>query len=292
MDPALHHHIPHKNPVKSSIYLLPNLITATSLLFGFLAIKYSIDGRITADGMYFVYAAYSLMAAGLCDMLDGSVARLTHTQSAFGIQFDTLSDMISFGVAPAVVAYNYCLYQSDLGFYVAFVYAVCAALRLARFNVQSSLGKASGNFTGIPTTVAAMPIAVFILMVDKLLKWQSTDTLVGWLGWFQKTLIVTTEPTFKIYTLLVITFLVALGMISTFEYWSTKSMALPKKRPFRFFSMIVILGALFFNLEFVFTLAVLLFVYCLHGPVMWLFTRKDKAHEEDEIFRSDDGDDE
>lgn len=287
MDPGLAHHLPHKNRMKSSIYLLPNLITATSLLFGFLAIKYSVDGRITQNMEYFVYAAYSLMAAGICDMLDGSVARLTHTQSAFGIQFDSLSDMISFGLAPAVVAYNYCLYNSSFGFYVAFVYAVCAAMRLSRFNVQSALGKASGNFTGIPTTVAAMPIAVFILMIDKLVNLRSTGTLVSWL---QNTLVFLTQPNVTVMTLLVITFLVALGMISTFEYWSTKSMVLPKKRPFRFFAMVVILGALFLNLEFVFTLAVLLFVYCLHGPVLWLFTRKDKAHEEDEIFHSDEGD--
>jgi len=289
MDPALPHNLPHKNRVKTSIYLLPNLITAASLFFGFLAIKYSIDARIMGHGEYFVYAAYFIMAAALCDMLDGNVARLTHTQSAFGIQFDTLSDMISFGLAPAIVAYNYCLFESRLGFYVAFVYAACAALRLARFNVQSSLGKASGNFTGIPTTVAAMPVAVFILLLDKLSNWQSTGTLVGWL---QQVLIFLLNPDVKTVTLLVIVFLLSLGMISTFEYWSSKSFALPKKRPFRFFATVIILGALFFTLEFVFTLTLLLLVYCLHGPVLWLFTRKDNAQEEDEIFRSDDGDDE
>lgn len=289
MDPALPHHLPHKNRVKTSIYLLPNLITAASLFFGFMAIKYSIDARITGHTEYFVYAAYLIMVAGLCDMLDGNVARLTHTQSAFGIQFDTLSDMISFGLTPAIVAYNYCLSESFLGFYVAFVYAACAALRLARFNVQSALGKASGNFTGIPTTVAAMPVAVFILMIDKLLNWQSSTKIVGWV---QNLLVFLVNPEVKIITLLVIVFLLSLGMISTFEYWSSKSFALPKKRPFRFFSALIILGALLFNLEFVFTLALLLLIYCLHGPVLWIFTRKDKAHEEDEIFQSDDGDDE
>lgn len=289
MDPALPYNLPHKNRVKTSIYLLPNLITAASLFFGFLAIKYSIDARIMMHTEYFVYSAYLLMAAALCDMLDGNVARLTHTQSAFGIQFDTLSDMISFGIAPAIVAYNYCLYESQFGFYVAFVYAACAALRLARFNVQSTLGKASGNFTGIPTTIGAMPIAVFILMIDKLTNWQSTGKLVGWL---QNLLVFLTNPDVKIITFLIIIFLLSLGMISTFEYWSSKSFALPKKRPFRFFAAMIILGALFFTLEFIFTLALLLLIYCLHGPVLWLFTRKDKAYEEDEIFRSDDGDDE
>jgi len=289
MDPALSGHLPHKNRIKTSIYLLPNLITATSLLFGFLAIKYSIDARIMHNAQYFIYAAYAIMAAGICDMLDGSVARLTRTQSEFGIQFDTISDMVSFGAAPAILAYNYLLHESFLGFYVAFVYAICGALRLARFNVQSALGKASGNSTGIPITIGALPIAVFILTINKLQELQTA----GKLGhWAQNLLVFSTQPSIKLASFLILTFLIALGMISTFEYITTKSLALPKKRPFRFFAAIVILGALFFNLEFIFSLAVLSLAYCLHGPILWLFTRKDRSHEEDEMFRVDDEDDE
>ncbi len=274
---------PQKSRIRTSIYLLPNLITATSLLFGFLAIKYSIDGRITDDHQYFVFAAYAILAASICDMLDGSVARLTRTSSAFGVQFDTVSDMVSFGIAPAVLAYSYNLHQSSLGFYVAFVYAVCGALRLARFNVQCELGKGGGNSTGIPIPAAALAIAAFILTLNKLANLQTTEKYSAWV---QKFLAFTTEPQFKIIGLLVITFLVGLGMISTFEYWTTKSMSLPKKRPFRFFAMVIIVGALFFNLQFVFSLAILLLAYCIHGPLFWIFTQKDKAHEESEIFHA------
>ena len=288
MDKASTHH-PHKDKIKTSIYLLPNLITATSLLFGFLSIKYSIDGRITANHHYFVYAAYAILAASVCDMLDGSVARLTRTSSAFGVQFDTVCDMVSFGISPAVLAYSYALHQSSLGFYVAFVYAACGGLRLARFNVQCAVGKGSKNSTGIPIPASALPIAVFILTLDK---FANLKNEVKNPEWVQNLLTFIMDPHFKVIALLIIIFLLALGMISTFEYWTSKSLSLPKKRPFRFFAMVVIIGALFFNLQFIFSLAILLLAYCLHGPILWLFTRKDKADEEDEIFRSEDEDDE
>ena len=120
MNPELHenlnnkennvsHLLDKKRKVKSSIYLLPNLITSASLFFGLLAIKYSIDGRMNGNMQEFVFAAYAILAAGLCDGLDGSVARLTHTQSSFGVQLDSLCDLVSFGIATAIVIYNYAL---------------------------------------------------------------------------------------------------------------------------------------------------------------------------------------
>lgn len=270
---------PHR--VKPGFYLLPNLVTITSLFFGLLAIKYSIDGRIDHDAEKFVFAAYALLAAAVCDVLDGSIARLTRTQSSFGVQLDSICDMVSFGIAPAVIAYNFALHQFPrIGFCVAFIYAACGALRLARFNVQSSMGKANGNFTGIPIPMAAAPIAVYLMAQVELTKWTSA-TRTKWEWDMAQAL---TAPTVNSVTLIVVMFLLALGMISTFEYLSHKSFNLPRKRPLLVLAFVVILCALFLNLQFVLSLTILLFIYCSHGPVLWLFTRKDRAAEEEEIF--------
>jgi len=294
MNPELHenlnnkennvsHLLDKKRKVKSSIYLLPNLITSASLFFGLLAIKYSIDGRMNGNMQEFVFAAYAILAAGLCDGLDGSVARLTHTQSSFGVQLDSLCDLVSFGIAPAIVIYNYALNDFfRLGFCVAFIFAACGALRLARFNVQSEMGKTSGNFTGLPIPMAAAPLAVFIMAQNELASWTLADHS-KWEVLLAQTL---TIPEVRNITLLIIMFLLALGMVSTFEYLSNKSMRLPRKRPFRVLSAVLIICAIIFILQFVVSLALFLIIYCFHGPVLWIFTRKDKAEEEEELFEA------
>ena len=282
-DDNVTHIIDRRKKVKSSIYLLPNLITSASLFFGLLAIKYSIDGRISGNMQEFVFAAYAILAAGLCDGLDGSVARLTHTQSSFGVQLDSLCDLVSFGIAPAIVIYNYALNDFyRLGFCVAFIFAACGALRLARFNVQSAMGKTSGNFTGIPIPMAAAPLAVFIIAQNELATWNLNDH-TAWEVSLAQTLI---NPDVKNITLLIIMFFLALGMISTFEYLSHKAMRLPKKRPFRVLAAVLIICAIIFILQFIVSLALFLIIYCFHGPVLWIFTRKDKAAEEEELFEA------
>lgn len=277
--------------VKASIYLLPNMITATSLFFGFLSMKMSIEGRMAEDpGSIFAFAAYAILAAAVCDGLDGSVARLTRTQSSFGVQLDSLCDLVSFGVAPGLLAYNFILHDLNrLGFAAAFIFAACGALRLARFNVQSSLGKASGNFTGIPIPMAAMPVCVFVLAQHDLLKWTAENEYPEWAIAFAQFV---GSPAFNAYGLAAILFLLALGMISTFEYISTKKMRLPRKRPFRFLAALVMVTVLVFTFEFTMTLAILLLAYCLHGPVMWLFFKRDQTAVEEELFTAGDEDDE
>ncbi|MGY3804916.1 CDP-diacylglycerol--serine O-phosphatidyltransferase [Pigmentibacter ruber] len=282
-DDNVTHIIDRRKKVKSSIYLLPNLITSASLFFGLLAIKYSIDGRISGNAQEFVFAAYAILAAGLCDGLDGSVARLTHTQSSFGVQLDSLCDLVSFGIAPAIVIYNYALNDFfRLGFCVAFIFAACGALRLARFNVQSAMGKTSGNFTGIPIPMAAAPLAVFIMAQNELSTWSLNEHS----AWEVSLAQFLTTPDVRNITLLIIMFLLALGMISTFEYLSHKSMRLPKKRPFRVLAAVLIICAIIFILQFIVSLALFLIIYCFHGPVLWIFTRKDKAAEEEELFEA------
>ncbi|MDP0588085.1 MAG: CDP-diacylglycerol--serine O-phosphatidyltransferase [Candidatus Endonucleobacter bathymodioli] len=140
---------------RKGIYLLPNLLTTGNLFCGF----YSI---IAAQAGFFPSACIVVFIAMLLDGLDGRVARLTNTQSKFGEQYDSMADMVTFGVAPAMVAYSWAL--SDLGkvgWVVAFIYSACGALRLARFNAQIEVTD-SRYFTGLPSPAAAALVAGMI----------------------------------------------------------------------------------------------------------------------------------
>lgn len=281
--------------VRAGIYLLPNMITATSLFCGFLAIKFSIDGRMASSQEEmmrdFLMSAYLILVAGIADGLDGSVARLTRTTSAFGVQFDSLSDLVSFGVAPALIVYNFALHRLDrIGLGAAFVFAACGALRLARFNVQSSVGKASGNFTGIPIPMGAAPLAVYILAFQSLREWSSSPNSYEWqklVGEF------VTRPEVNSWILFGIVLVLAFGMISTFEYISSKSIRLPRKHPFRVFALVLVSLILLFSIDFTVTLTIFMLAYCIHGPILWLFFKRDRGAEEEELFsHSEDDEDE
>lgn len=195
-------------PARKGIYLLPNLLTTGALFAGFYAVLSGFSGQ-------YEWAAMAIFAAMIFDGLDGRVARMTNTQSDFGVQYDSLSDMVSFGVAPAVVAYGWGVSSlGKLGLAAAFVYASCAALRLARFNVQasSSDGKV---FTGLPSPVAAALVAGFVWSVYDL----STSLWLSSLG-------------------AVITAIAGLLMVSNFKYPSFKELDMRGKVPF-----VVILSA-------------------------------------------------
>jgi CDP-diacylglycerol--serine O-phosphatidyltransferase len=145
---------------RKGIYILPNLFTLAALFGGFYAIVMAINGR-------FDLAAIGIFCAMVLDSLDGRVARMTNTQSAFGEQMDSLSDMVSFGAAPALIAYVWAL--KDLGrwgWIAAFVYCACAALRLARFNVNTAVVDKS-FFQGLPSPAAAALIAGFIWLITE-----------------------------------------------------------------------------------------------------------------------------
>lgn len=133
---------------QQSIYLLPNLFTLAALFAGFFAVVQSMNQR-------FEVAAVAVFIAMVLDSLDGRVARMTHSQSAFGAEFDSLSDMVSFGVAPALIAYEWMLRDmGKLGWMVAFLYCACAALRLARFNTMIGIADKRW-FIGLPSPAAA-----------------------------------------------------------------------------------------------------------------------------------------
>ena len=152
---------------RKGIYILPNLFTLAALFGGFYAVIMAING-------HFDMAAVGIFCAMVLDSLDGRVARMTNTQSAFGEQMDSLSDMVSFGAAPAIISYVWALQGlGRWGWIAAFVYCACAALRLARFNVNTGVVD-KRYFQGLPSPAAAGLVAGFIwLMTDQGIKGSS-----------------------------------------------------------------------------------------------------------------------
>ena len=197
------------------IYLLPSILTTFGMFAGFYSIIASINGDFTL-------AAISIMIAMMWDTLDGRVARLTNTQSAFGAQYDSLSDLVSFGVAPALLVYEWSL--SDMGrvgWLAAFIYLACAALRLARFNTQ--VGAADKRyFQGLPSPAAAGVIASMIWL--KFWNFEYFDFGIVSLSY---------------YIGVGITIVCGLLMVSNVRYYSFKEFD-SKKASFRFLLAIVL----------------------------------------------------
>jgi CDP-diacylglycerol--serine O-phosphatidyltransferase len=155
------------------IYILPNLVTTANLFCGF----YSIIASIKGDA---ALAAWSILAAGIFDMLDGRIARLAKATSEFGVEYDSMSDLTSFGVAPGILLYQWALGSLDqfaqLGWAACFLYVACGAMRLARFNVNS--GDLPKNFfQGMPIPMAAGIVSSFILF-NQFVGWPSEDFMV------------------------------------------------------------------------------------------------------------------
>ena len=197
------------------IYILPNMITLAALFGGFYAIVMAMNGR-------FDLATLGIFAAMVLDSLDGRVARLTHTQSAFGEQMDSLSDMVSFGAAPALVAYVWSLNGlGRWGWIAAFVYCACAALRLARFNVNTSVVD-KRFFQGLPSPAAAALVAGFI--------WLMTEAGVAGaeLRWW----------------VFGITLYAGLTMVTNVPFYSFKDVHLRKSVPFAVIVMIALVIAI------------------------------------------------
>ena len=173
---------PDKTIHRRGVYLLPNLLTSAALFAGFYSIISGINGK-------FEPAAIAIIVAGLLDGLDGRVARLTNTQSTFGEQYDSLSDLISFGLAPALLAFNWSLFSlrdisvmtGKLGWLAAFLFVACAALRLARFNTQSGIADKQ-YFQGLASPAAAGTLVFTIwFFVDN----NVTGESVRWLIFFE-----------------------------------------------------------------------------------------------------------
>lgn len=192
------------------IYLLPNLFTSAALFAGFYAIVQAMNGR-------FEHAAVAIFIAMVLDGLDGRVARLTNTQSAFGAEYDSLSDMVSFGVAPALVLYVWALKpMGKLGWIAAFIYCACAALRLARFNTKLDESD-KRYFQGLPSPAAAALLAGLVwVCFDNGIRGDAilfNAIQMKWLAWS-------------------ITLFAGLSMVSDLRYYSGKDINLRNSVPF------------------------------------------------------------
>ncbi len=245
---------------RRGFYLLPNTITAASLMLGFYSISMSFGAFIDphADVNYFYRAAWALFFAGILDGLDGRIARLTRTTSPFGMQFDSLSDLVSFGLAPALLIYNFALrwgwsadHGAKLGWAVAFIFVACGAMRLARFNVTTEK-LPSDVFQGLSIPAAA-GLLIFSVLFSLEMGWTSD---AGTALWY--------------FPYVIITCVAALLMVSTFYYPSFKNLAIHKRRPFGTFLFVVVLLTIAFAKP-VETIFLMVVTYALSGPVACLF---------------------
>lgn len=239
---------------RRGIYILPNLLTTAALFSGFFAIVQAMNGK-------FEVAAVAIFIAMVFDGLDGRVARLTRTQSAFGAEYDSLSDMVSFGAAPALVAYVWALKDlGKLGWIAAFIYCAGAALRLARFNTNIEVVD-KRYFQGLPSPAAAALVAGLV--------WVLIDN--GWTGaeaaWYACAL----------------TIFAGITMVSNLRYYSGKDINLRKSVPF----MMVAAFALGFALVSSYppgVLFALFLLYALSGYALgiagWIGRRKKAARPE------------
>lgn len=244
---------------KRGIYLLPNLLTTAGLFAGFYAVVASMQGA-------FASAAIAIFIAMIMDGLDGRIARMTNTQSDFGAEYDSMADMISFGIAPALVIYNWALFDlGKIGWLASFVYVVGAALRLARFNTQVATAD-KRYFQGLASPSAAAIIAGLV--------WLGAD-----FGWESKP--------WGIY-IAVMTMVVGLLMVSNFRYSSFKEVDWRGKIPF--------IGVLIIVLIFVLIASeppLVLFsgfaIYALSGPIMTLWRIKDIKEERNQRKQRESG---
>lgn len=225
---------------RKGIYILPNVFTLAALFGGFYSIVMAFNGR-------FDQAAIGVFCAMVLDSLDGRVARMTNTQSAFGEQMDSLSDMVSFGAAPALIAYVWALSTLDRwGWFAAFVYCSCAALRLARFNVNTAVVD-KRFFQGLPSPAAAALLAGFVwLMTDAGIEGEE----VSWI-------------------MFALTLYSGLTMVTNVPFYSFKDLSLKRSVPFAVIVSIA-LGIAIINIDpptVLFALFVLYGFsgYCLYG---------------------------
>jgi len=230
---------------RRGIYLLPNLFTTAALFAGFFATVQAMNQR-------FDWAAWAIFAATILDGMDGRVARLTNTQSVFGAHYDSLSDMASFGVAPALVMYEWALRDlHQWGWAAAFVYCAGAALRLARFN--ANLGTVDGRFfQGLPSPAAAVLVAGFVLLaVDNKLRIQEV-----WLPWVA----------------FGVTVYAGLTMVSSAPFYSGKTFQVGVRVPF-WVLVVIVLTIFVVSLNAPIVLFVLFSCYAASGYVYWAWRR-------------------
>ncbi len=242
-----------KENFKKSIYVLPNLFTSMNLFCGFYAIVSAVDSR-------FVDASVAILIAGIFDLLDGKIARATKTTSQFGVEYDSLSDLVSFGLAPALLMYLWALKPlGRLGWLAGFLFMICGALRLARFNTAAATSTgASSHFQGLPIPAAAGINVAAILFFSRF----------------------NIDPHSYRFVLLVMLYLTSFLMVSSVKYNSFKNAGLFKSMKFnRLVALVLILVALAYEpyiFLFVGTLA-----YVVSGPALFFFSMSHRREDEE-----------
>jgi CDP-diacylglycerol--serine O-phosphatidyltransferase len=236
---------------RRGVYLLPNLFTTGTLFGGFYAIIAGMSG-LAGTGDQYSLAAIAIFIAMICDSLDGLIARKTNTASDFGKEYDSLCDMVAFGLAPALVVYFWSLHflveykwlGGKLGWVAAFMYAACAALRLARFNVLASRGGAKGNFFGLPSPAAAAVVIGFVWAADEL-GYQGVELILP---------------------ATILTIFAGALMVTNLRFWSLKSLKLTERVPFRYIVFAVLILVLF-ALKPSLIFFIVFFCYAMTGPI-------------------------
>jgi CDP-diacylglycerol--serine O-phosphatidyltransferase len=226
---------------KRGIYILPNLFTSCSLFGGFYAIIAAVQGRFDA-------AAIAILISSLFDGLDGKIARFTDTTTKFGAEYDSLSDLVAFGVAPGLLAFLWSLKPyGRLGWLAVFLYIICGALRLARFNIQKN-SLESRHFKGLPIPGAAIFIATLVLFMHS----------IGGLDRNQHIMLV------------IIMYVLSFLMVSTIDYFSFKGLGLFKRKPFNALVATILLLIVVASKP---ALMLFLFstIYVVSGPAMMLY---------------------
>lgn len=238
------------------IYVLPNLLTTLNMFFGFFAIIYAIYGE-------FLTSAGAIVVAAIFDLLDGRVARMTQSTSRFGAEYDSLSDLVSFGLAPGLLLFLWSLQPfGRLGWLACFFYVACGALRLARFNVQTATTGKS-HFEGLPIPMAAGIVASSVLAFEDL----EMDATRSWI-------------------LLAMTFLLGFVMVSNFRYRSFKDIDLRQRLPFKFLvAGVFLLAVVAIRPET--TLFLLFLSYALLGAIFGIW-RLGRPSRSDDLPEADD----
>ncbi|RDU58878.1 CDP-diacylglycerol--serine O-phosphatidyltransferase, partial [Helicobacter sp. MIT 14-3879] len=232
------------------LYILPNLFTAASIFMGIIAIFIAHKALMVDNPKFFVSACWCILFSMVLDGLDGRVARLTNTASKFGVEFDSLADVVAFGVAPAVVLYFYAGHEyGRYGIAISGLFVVLGAVRLARFNITTNVE--SNSFIGLPIPSAAAIICLWILVTEY------NEVNIFGLFNFLRT---------HSYVFLVVAFLVSILMVSNIRYPSFKKFTWDLK----YFILILILFALMIA-QTSLTLCAVFTLYILYGILRWLF---------------------
>ncbi|QWR78058.1 CDP-diacylglycerol--serine O-phosphatidyltransferase [Candidatus Magnetomonas plexicatena] len=197
--------------MKRGVYILPNGLTLVGMFFGFYSIVSSLNGN-------FVTAGWAILIANIFDGLDGWTARMTNSTSRFGIELDSLSDLVAFGVAPAIMIFTCSLSPfGRIGWAVSFLYVSCGALRLARYNVQMVTAE-SKHFTGMPIPAAATILSTFVIFYEHMFN----------------------DHPHKSYFVLALTIVISLFMISTLRFHGAKEINFKERKPFLFLVAMII----------------------------------------------------